>query len=47
MDALFGRDRCSKDRMDVDVCPSGEAFAVSRNGKSLEELINRLHMLAP
>jgi transposase len=32
----------SKDRLDVHVRPSGEAFAVARDGKGLENLIERL-----
>jgi transposase len=32
----------SKDRLDVHLRPSGEAFAVARDGKGLEELIARL-----
>jgi transposase len=37
----------SKDRLDVHVRPGGEAFAVSRDGKGLEELVGRLQVLAP
>lgn len=37
----------SKDRLDVHVRPSGEAFVVSRDGKGLEELVGRLGVLAP
>jgi transposase len=37
----------SKDRLDVHVRPGGEAFAVSRDGKGLEELVDRLRALAP
>ena len=32
----------SKDRLDVHLCPSGEAFAVARDGKGLEALVDRL-----
>jgi transposase len=32
----------SKDRLDVHVLPSGEAFAVARDGKGLEGLVGRL-----
>src|SRR3984885_2607500 len=37
----------SKDRLDVHMCPSGEAFAVLRDGKGLEQLVNNLRKLAP
>lgn len=37
----------SKDRLDVHVRPSGEAFAVARNGRGLEELVERLSTLSP
>ena len=37
----------SKDRLDVHVRPSGQAFAVARDGKGLEELIERLSALHP
>jgi transposase len=37
----------SQDRLDVHVRPDGEAFAVTRDGKGLEELIGRLVELAP
>ena len=47
MDAIFVGIDVSKDRLDVHVCPSGEAFAVSRDGKGLQELIDRLRILAP
>ena len=32
----------AKDRLDVHVRPSGEAFAVARDGKGLDELVSRL-----
>ena len=35
----------SKDRLDVHLRPSGEAFAVARDGKGLENLIDRLAAL--
>ena len=47
MEAIFVGIDVSKDRLDVHVCPGGEAFAVSRDGKGLEELIDRLRALAP
>ena len=37
----------SKDRLDVAVRPSGEAFVVARNTVGLEELTGRLKALAP
>ena len=37
----------SKDRLDVAVRPSGEAFAVERNGAGIDGLIERLRALAP
>jgi transposase len=37
----------SKDRLDVAVRPSGEVFAVERNGAGLEQLVERLRKLSP
>ena len=37
----------SKDRLDVHIRPGGEAFAVARDGKGLDELCSRLTGLAP
>lgn len=37
----------SKDRLDVFVRPSGQTFAVSRNGEGLQQLTKELHSLAP
>jgi transposase len=37
----------SKDRLDVHVRPSGETFAIPRDGKGLEQLTNELRGLAP
>ena len=37
----------SKDRLDVHVRPSGEAFAVVRDGAGLDDLTTRLRTLAP
>lgn len=37
----------SKDRLDVHVRPSGEAFAVARDGDGLEELVTRVRALEP
>ena len=42
MDAMFVGIDVSKDRLDVHVLPSGETFAVARNGDGLEELNERL-----
>ena len=36
-----------KDRLDVAVRPSGEAFVVERNARGLAELVARLHELSP
>jgi transposase len=36
----------SKDRLDIHLCPSGEAFAVPRDGKGLAELVERLGALS-
>lgn len=47
MEATFVGIDVSKDRLDVHVRPSREAFAVARDGKGLEELIDRLMTLAP
>jgi transposase len=47
MDAIYIGIDVSKDRLDGHVRPSGEAFAVARDGKGLEELVERLHALAP
>ncbi|RDD62477.1 hypothetical protein DRB17_07445 [Ferruginivarius sediminum] len=37
----------AKDRLDVHLLPAGEAFAVARDGKGLDDLVTRLHTLAP
>ena len=37
----------AKDRLDVHVRPSGEAFAVARDGEGLAALVERLRALAP
>jgi transposase len=42
MDAVYVGIDVSKDRLDVHVLPSGEAFAVARNGEGLAELNERL-----
>jgi transposase len=46
MDAIYVGIDVSKDRLDVHVRPGGEAFAVSRDGKGLETLIDRLRPLS-
>jgi len=46
MDAIYVGIDVSKDRLDVHVLPRGQAFAVTRDGKGLAELIERLHGLA-
>lgn len=47
MDTIVVGIDVSKDRLDVAVRPSGEAFTVERNAAGLERLIERLQMLSP
>src|SRR5947208_9266700 len=47
MDAIYVGIDVSKAQLDVHVRPSGEAFAVARDGKGLNELIERLRGVAP
>jgi transposase len=47
MDAVYVGIDVSKDRLDVHMLPSGEAFAVARDGKGLNELIERLRGVGP
>src|SRR5271156_1089065 len=47
MDAIYVGIDVSKDRLDVHVRPTGEAFAVARDGEGLETLVARLLPLAP
>ena len=47
MDAIYVGIDVSKDRLDGHIRPSGEAFAVARDGRGLEELVERLRALAP
>ena len=47
MDKLIIGIDVSKDRLDVAVRPSGEAFTVARNASGLDALIARLKALAP
>lgn len=37
----------SKDRLDVHVCPSGQAFSAPRHDRGLEQLVDDLRSLAP
>ena len=47
MEAIYVGVDVSKDRLDVAVRPSGEAFVVTRDGKGLNELVERLQGMAP
>jgi transposase len=47
MDAIYVGIDVSKDRLDVHVRPSSEAFFVARDGKGLEDLVERLRKLSP
>ena len=47
MEHLFVGIDVSKDRLDVHVRPGGEAFVVSRDGKGLEQLVERLRTISP
>jgi transposase len=47
MDAIFVGIDVSKDRLDVHVRASGEAFAVARDGKGIEDLVDRLRVVSP
>jgi transposase len=47
MDAKYVGIDVSKDRLDVHVRPTGEAFAVARDGEGLTALLARLQPLAP
>ena len=47
MDARFVGIDVSKDRLDVHVCPSGEAFSIVRDAKGLQELVDRLRSVEP
>jgi transposase len=47
METIFVGIDVSKDRLDVHVRPSREAFAVTRDGKGLEELVGRLRAVSP
>jgi transposase len=45
--AIFVGIDISKDRLDVHLRPSGEAFGVARDAKGLDELLARLKVVAP
>jgi transposase len=47
MDEIYVGIDVSKDRLDVHVRPTGEAFAVARDGEGLADLVARLQPLAP
>lgn len=47
MEPMFVGVDVSRDRLDVHVLPSGEAFAVARDGEGLEQLVARLAGLSP
>src|SRR4051812_9452020 len=47
MDTIVVGIDVSKDRLDVDVHPVGEAFAVARNAEGLDALIVRIEPLKP
>jgi transposase len=47
MEQIFIGIDVAKDRLDVHVRPSGEAFAVARDGEGLAALVDRLRVLAP
>jgi len=47
MDAIYVGIDVSKDWLDVHILPSAEAFAVARDGKGLNELIERLLAIKP
>ena len=47
METIFVGIDVSKHRLDVHVRPSTEAFAVTRDGKGLKELVERLSRLSP
>jgi transposase len=47
MDATYVGIDVSKDRLDVHVRPSGQTFAVARNGEGLSELVERVGALGP
>lgn len=47
MDAHFVGIDVSKDRLDIHVCPSGQAFSIVRDAEGLQELVARLRRIEP
>jgi transposase len=47
MEQVFIGIDVAKDRLDVHIRPSGEAFAVARDGEGLAALVDRLRVMAP
>jgi len=47
MEQIFVGIDVAKDRLDVHVRPSGEAFAVARDGEGLAALVDRLRGVCP
>ncbi|QDM16022.1 IS110 family transposase [Tardiphaga sp. vice352] len=47
MDAIYVGIDVSKDRLDVAVRPTGQSFAVARDGAGIDELIGRLKAISP
>jgi len=47
METIYVGVDVSKDRLDVHARPGGETFVVSRDGRGLEELVERLGKLSP
>lgn len=47
MEEVFVGIDVSKDRLDVHAYPTGETFAVARDGEGLEQLVEQLRRLAP
>jgi transposase len=46
-DRMFVGIDVSKDRLDVHIRPTGEVFAVARDGAALEQLVGKLRTIAP
>ena len=47
MDRIIVGIDVSKDRLDVEVRPTGEAFSVSRNAAGVDKLVARMRELSP
>ena len=47
MDAIYVGIDVSKDRLDVAVRPTGQSFAVARDGAGIDELVGRLKAISP